>query len=96
LVGGIAFNQRPEGSCPIIPKPKVYQTTGRYSQLLSLKTASIVIGNKASDPETFAAKRLQLLIKKRFDLNLRILTEEEIKADMQQVILLGQRKNNLF
>jgi len=77
--------------CPIVPIPKVYIETGgtiRFSEKVA-----IVIGAKATEPEKYAAERLQTLVARRFKRKLAILTEEKA-GDAGQVIALGQVSTN--
>lgn len=81
-------------SCPIIPVPKVYTERGQTTELLGPDDAAIVLGSAASEPERYAAERLQALILRRFQRTLPIVSEGDLKA--RQVLLLGQRATNAW
>jgi len=74
-------------TCPIVPVPKDYRELGSTIELT--KGAAIVVGSKATEPEKYAAERLQKLIHRRFKRKLAVVTED--KADNEaQLIGLGQ------
>jgi len=81
----------PSAPCPIVPIPRVYKDAGRVAELLGPDAAAIVIGAKASEPERYAAERLQSLIERRFKRRLPIGVEGQLPREARQVILLGQR-----
>lgn len=81
-------------TCPIVPTPKVYRELGRTVPLAGPETVAIVVGAKASEPERYAAVRLQTLIGRRFKVRLPVCLEGELKDSVRQVILLGQRSTN--
>ncbi len=78
-----------EASCPIVPTPKVYRAAGRTAQMHT--GAAIVLGAKATEPERYAAERLQTLIERRFRRRLPIRAEDKVGESARQVFLLGQR-----
>ena len=80
--------------CPIVPVPKVYRDLGSTASLAGPDATAIVVGDKASETERYAAERLQELLQRRFKMRLPIVTEGELKDTMRQVILLGQRSTN--
>jgi hypothetical protein len=59
-------------------------------------TAAIVIGTEASEPETYAAERLQTLVERRFDVTLPVRTEGSVPGEVEPVFLLGQRSTNAW
>ncbi|MDZ7617541.1 MAG: alpha-glucuronidase family glycosyl hydrolase [Patescibacteria group bacterium] len=81
-------------ACPIVPVPKVYRDLGRTVTLQAADAAAIVVGKNASETEHYAAERLQELLERRFKLQLPILAEDDVKDNVRQVILLGQRSTN--
>jgi len=83
-----------EAACPIVPTPKVYRATGRTARLL--RGAAIVVGAKATEPERYAAERLQGLIARRFGRKLPVAVETQIGEGARQVLLLGQRATNAW
>lgn len=82
--------------CPLVPPPKEYRETGRPVQMLGAKDAAIVIGDKATKPERYAAERLQTLVQRRFKRHLPIQNESELSTNVLQVFLLGQRTTNTW
>ena len=73
--------------CPIVPVPKEYRELGSTIELT--EGAAIVIGSKATEPEKYAAERLQKLIHRRFKRKLAVVSQS--KADnAAQVIGLGR------
>ena len=81
-------------ACPIMFTPKVYHDSGKTAELLKPGDAAIVIGAQATEPERFAAERLQGLIELRFKRKLPIFVGAKKPADLKQVVLLGQRETN--
>ncbi|HPD13568.1 MAG TPA: hypothetical protein PLE19_01370 [Planctomycetota bacterium] len=81
-------------SCPIIPVPKVYTERGQMGELLGSDGAAIVVGAAATEPERYAAERLQALILRRFQRTLPIVSEGDTQA--RQILLLGQRATNAW
>ncbi len=77
--------------CPIVPEPKVYKESGRTAELSA--DAAIVLGARATEPERYAAERLQGLIERRFKRKLTVRSEDGLEGG-QQLILLGQRGTN--
>jgi len=83
-----------EPFCPLVPIPKSYQDHGRTWQLLGPEQTAIVIGAHASEPERYAAERLQTHIERRFKRRLPIVAEAALPEAVRQVFLLGQRSTN--
>jgi len=88
-----------------VPEPKVYKESGRTAELSP--DAAIVLGARATEPERYAAERLQGLIERRFKRRLPICSEEGVEDRRQtaegrrqtaegrrQAIILGQRSTN--
>ena len=61
--------------CPIVPRPKEYQVKGE--PVLLERTATIVIGEQAGDPERYAASLLQRFVERRFKVQLPIRSEKD-------------------
>ncbi|MDR0870531.1 MAG: hypothetical protein LBN39_07025, partial [Planctomycetaceae bacterium] len=83
-----------EPVCPIFPIPKEYKPTGEIWKLVSDAKIAIVIGNNASEQERYAADRLRLHLKNRFDRHIAIVSEKEADEKFEQIILMGQPANN--
>ena len=83
--------QSAEPGCPIVPTPKVSKDSGHTAELLAPEACAIVVAAKATEPERYAAERLQGLIERRFDRKLPILPQARLRQQVRQVILLGQR-----
>lgn len=81
-------------ACPLVPVPKVYQEKGGRWDLRPPQVAAIVLGDKASDPEKYAAERLQAALKQKTGGQYRICTEDQLPAQATQVFLLGQASTN--
>ncbi|MBI3987555.1 MAG: hypothetical protein HY343_11575 [Lentisphaerae bacterium] len=73
--------------CPLVPIPKEYEETGGAAKLAG--DAVIVIGANATEPEKYAAERLQGLIERRFKRKLAVVTEDKA-GEVKQPIVLGQ------
>lgn len=82
--------------CPLVPVPKVYRDTGRFLPLAGEGEVAIVLGAQATEPEGYAAGRLQTLIQRRFHRRLPILKEDAVPERVRQVLLLGQRATNVW
>jgi hypothetical protein len=91
---GAKAEAAPDAACPIVPVPKVYRDLGRMEPLAGPDAAAIVVGERASEVERYAAERLQELLQRRFKLRLPIAAESEVKDNLRQIILLGQRATN--
>ncbi|MFH1731974.1 MAG: hypothetical protein ABIF82_10050, partial [Planctomycetota bacterium] len=82
-----------KGECPIFPVPKEYTVkTGRPVALRG-RTA-IVIGEKAGEPEKFAASRLTYVLKKRFGLDAPVVTEKAVPKKARTLLVLGTLESN--
>ena len=64
-----------EVRCPIVPKPKEFQSDGTC---WTLENAVIVLHKDASEQEHYAAERLQTLIDRRFHQAVPIYDEESL------------------
>ena len=73
--------------CPIVPRPKVYAPTGRTVALAD--GAAIILSAEATEPERYAAERLQSLVRRRFERKLPV-RAEDWAARSDQPILLGR------
>lgn len=82
--------------CPLVPVPKVYRDSGRFLPLAGEGEAAIVLGAKATEPESYAAERLQTLFERRFKRRLAIAREDAVPDRVRQVLLLGQRTTNAW
>jgi len=83
--------QSAQPDCPIVPTPKVYKDTGRTAELLAANACAIVVAAKATEPERYAAERLQGLIERRFGRKPPIVTPPKLTERVRQAILLGRR-----
>ena len=83
-----------EPGCPIVPPPKEYRDLRRSVTLETSGAAAIVVGDKATDPERYAAEYLQTQIQRRFKRELPIHGETNVPTDVRQVLLLGQINTN--
>ena len=81
-----------KGECPIFPLPKEYKVSNGGLVPLAAPTA-IVLGEKATEPEKFAASRLTFVLKKRFGLDAPVVTEKAIPK-AQTLLVLGTLKSN--
>jgi len=85
-----------EPFCPLVPVPKSYRDQGRTWQLFGPDQAAIVLGAQASEPERYAAERLQTHIERRFKRRIRSVAEAALPDAVRQVFLLGQRSTNAW
>ena len=93
--GGQSFGEaNVNADCPIFPIPKVYRDSGKAARLAKPDGAAIVIGSKATEPERYAAERLQFQINRLAGRKVPIATEESIPKSAKQIFLLGQRSTN--
>ncbi len=82
--------------CPIVPTPKVYKDSGKTLELPpKTREIAIVLGDKCTKAELYAAERLQTLVERRFNRVLPIRLESEA-AGAKHVFLLGQRSTNTW
>ncbi|MDD3586616.1 MAG: hypothetical protein PHQ75_05495 [Thermoguttaceae bacterium] len=75
-----------EKTCPIYPVPKECQVTGATWPLRA--DAVIVLGDKATEVERYAAQRLQTHVKLRYKTVIPIIAEKEVSAQ-SQLFLVG-------
>ena len=80
--------------CPLVPEPKSYRDHGQSWTLKHNNQAAIVIGRQATEPERYAAERLQTHIERRFKQRVPILTETAVPETVLQLFLLGQPATN--
>jgi len=93
-VGMSLAESGPQPACPLVPVPKSYCDHGRTWQLLDLEQTAIAIGPQATEPERYAAERLQAHVERRFKRRIPILAEAALPDAVRQVFLLGQRSTN--
>jgi hypothetical protein len=96
LVPLLVLEAGPREPCPVVPVPKVYRTTGGTARLADAQALAIVVGARATEPERYAAERLQTLLRRRFKREVPVRTEGQLPADVRQVLLLGQRDTNAW
>jgi len=77
----------------IIPRPKEIRLTGGTIALPAGSTA-IVLGDKASEPEKYAAETLQADVARRFRQTWPIVLESSDLRALKELIVLGQRSTN--
>ena len=83
--------------CPIVPVPKEYKSSGKTIVIPERnQRRSIVLGEKCTEAEQYAAARLQTFVERRFKENLPIRLENEIDKELKCVVLLGQRSTNTW
>jgi hypothetical protein len=85
-----------ERDCPLVPVPKVYRDSGEWMALAKEGEAAIVVGAQATEPERYAASRLQTLVERRCRQRLPILKEDDVPGGVRQVLLLGQRSTHAW
>ena len=79
--------------CPIFPQPKEYRV--KDGGAIALRGAvAIVLGEKAGEPEKFAASRLAFVLKKRFGLKVRVVTERAVPRRTRALLILGTLESN--
>lgn len=81
-------------ACALVPVPKVYRDQGRTWLLAKPAEAAIVVGATATEPERYAAERLQTLIQRRAKQKVQIVAEGQVPLGVKQLFLLGQRTTN--
>lgn len=87
----IASLQARAGNPEIVPKPKEIKFLGGA---VALDAAAIVIGDKASEPEKYAAETLRKTVKKRFGVDWPVIRESADTKSCKALIVLGQRDTN--
>ena len=95
LAGMSRANGQPAGNsaCPIFPVPKEYRV--KDGGAIALRGAvAIVLGEKAGEPEKFAASRLAFVLKKRFGLKVRVVTERAVPRRTRALLILGTLESN--
>ncbi|HPM79189.1 MAG TPA: hypothetical protein PLF81_00745 [Candidatus Anammoximicrobium sp.] len=86
----------PKPACPLVPVPKFYRDHGRTWQLLGPDQTAIVMGAQATEPERYAAGRLQAHLERRFQRRIPIVAEAAVPEAVRLVFLLGQRSTNAW
>ncbi|MFA5192286.1 MAG: glycoside hydrolase family 20 zincin-like fold domain-containing protein [Verrucomicrobiia bacterium] len=79
--------------CPIVPQPKEYQAGSRMLNLGTAQTAAIVVADRASEQELYAAQRLQVHIQRRFKQTFPILTADKLTPAVSQVFVLSVKED---
>jgi len=82
-----------EGECTIFPVPKEYTVKGAAPVAMARRVA-VVIGEKAAEPEKFAASRLTYVLKKRFKIDVPVMTDKTPVEDTDSLLVLGTLENN--
>jgi len=82
------------GSIRITPPPKELIYRGGVMQIADPTKAVIVIGQSASEPEIYAAERLQTLVRRRFNTEIQISRANEVPKESLVKIVLGLAPNN--
>ncbi len=77
-------------ACPLVPVPKAYQEKGGRWELKPPQAVAIVLGDKASEPEKYAAERLQAALGQKTAGRYLVCPESEIPPQATQLFLLGQ------
>ena len=77
----------------LVPAPQKVQWSSEPPLTLAGKTVAIVVGDKATEPEKYAAQRLAEQVEKRFALKWPIVPENQMPA-ANVVILVGQRSTH--
>ena len=77
----------------LVPAPQKVQWSSEPLLTLAGKTVAIVVGDKATEPEKYAAQRLAEQVEKRFALKWPIVPENQMPA-ANVVILVGQRSTH--
>ena len=84
----------PKAACPLVPRPKVYSATDQTARLAGSQRTVIVVGDRATAPERYAAQLLRQLVARRFGIELAVATESRLPKGAVQKILLGQVGTN--
>ena len=96
LAGMLTVNRQSVAAedCPIFPVPKEYRVKAEDPVVLA-GPAAVVVGENAEEPEKFAASRLNYVLKKRFGLRARTLTEKKIRKKTRNLLILGTLEGNM-
>lgn len=78
----------------LVPPPKQVQWSPVAPIELAGRTPVIVLGEKATEPEQYAAERLQSMVARRFGQTWPIIREEAAQTQSPVAILLGQRSTH--
>jgi hypothetical protein len=92
VTGPDQFN--PSQEVTLVPRPKTVQWLAGEPFDLTMLSVAIVTGNRATEPEQYAAQFFQERVQKRFGLSWSIVGESSVPAGAQLVILPGQRSTN--
>jgi len=95
-IGPLASAGQEQAPCPIVPIPKEYHDSGRTATLKSADSVAIVVGEKATEPEHYAAECLQAQIERRFQRKPAVCREDDVPDAAGQVLLLGQVDTNAW
>jgi len=78
----------------LVPPVKQVEWSSRVPLSLTGQSPAIVIGDRASEPEQYAAERLQATLARRFNVRCSIVRPNDDAAQKDTVIILGQRGTN--
>ncbi len=78
----------------LVPTPKQVKDYQRTMVIPRPEELTIVLGDKATETEEYAAHRLQELVESRFGVNLPLQHEGDSPPGARQTILLGQMATN--
>ncbi|MCD6350619.1 MAG: hypothetical protein J7M26_00760, partial [Armatimonadetes bacterium] len=92
LLLGLGLTQA-QDRLDLAPQPKVVRDEGT-DLALGKDTVAIVLGDRATEPERYAAERLQTLVERRFGVRWPVYTETTVPDRVSQPILLGQLDTN--
>jgi len=82
------------GPVRLVPPVKQVRWSGEVPLSLKSKSPAIVIGDRVSAPEQYAAERLQAQLARRFNARWPIVRQSDDAAKNDVVIVLGQRSTN--
>lgn len=86
-----SLSQADADSPQIVPKPKQIKLVGGT---VALDSAAIVIGDRASEPEKYAADMLRATVGRRFAADWPVISESADTAPYKVLIVVGQRRTN--
>jgi len=90
----VAQPAQADGRRPLVPVPKAYQESGETWRLSGPSSAAIVLGEDASEPERYAAERLQATLLGKTERVYHVHNAGDVPAEATQVIVLGQPSTN--
>ncbi len=77
--------------CPIVPQPKEYKDLSASIPLGTSETAAIILSDDPSEPQRYAAERLQTHIQRRFKQTFPILKADQLTDSIVQAFSLSLR-----